>query len=79
MRKFMTKKVGIIFAGVLATMLAAGAAFAYWTAGGLVVPLPRNHVRSTPSDQHRPNGAGVRRSAQRRDVRNEHDGPCTST
>jgi hypothetical protein len=34
MRKFMTKKVGIIFAGVLATMLAAGAAFAYWTAGG---------------------------------------------
>jgi hypothetical protein len=34
MRKFMTKKIGIIFAGVLATMLAAGAAFAYWTAGG---------------------------------------------
>jgi hypothetical protein len=34
MRQFMTKKVGIVFAGVLATLFAAGAAFAYWTAGG---------------------------------------------
>jgi hypothetical protein len=34
MRKFMTKKIGVIFAGVLATMLAAGAAFAYWTTTG---------------------------------------------
>jgi hypothetical protein len=34
MRKFMTKKVGIVFAGVLATLFAAGAAFAYWSTAG---------------------------------------------
>jgi hypothetical protein len=79
MREFMTKKVGIVFAGVLATLFAAGAAFAYWTAGGSgEVPLDGTTRRSTTSDQTvSSNGAGVPPRPEGRS--NTNDGPVYVT